>query len=377
MRIGLLYPARNPVDPDNWSGTPAGLAQGLADCGAEVVPISAGLPMGLHESVALLSRVGGHRGAVADRSMVRQLSRTWALSRSMSRSGRLDAVVAMGTEMYDLRAVVGGNGTPCLTYDDGTLHQMWNHPESDISQAGFPTRSVRSWIDRQAAASSAANMCCVSTTWAARSFASDYGVNPDRIAVVGMGHRPRVTDAGSRDWSVPRFLFVGADWNRKNGAAVLDAFAEVRHRFPAATLHVVGKHPQLAAQGVTGYGFISRSDGEGQARLDHLYSTSTCFVLPSRFDPSPISYLEAASSGLPVIATSVGGAGELLKNGAVIVDPHDIKSLATAMLELCNPVTAQRMGEAAATAAAECSWRHVADRIIVSIPAATRLGRNR
>src|SRR6185312_15023609 len=72
---------------------------------------------------------------------------------------------------------------------------------------------------------------------------------PERIAVVGMGHRPRTAAAGHRSWDTPRYLFVGVDWQRKNGAAVMEAFARVRQEFPAATLDVVGGHPTLHAPG--------------------------------------------------------------------------------------------------------------------------------
>jgi len=370
MRVGLLYPAADPVDPNNWSGTPAGLAQGFTDAGAEIVPIGARLPGGVHQAVAALSRVGGHRGAVADRMPVKHRARTWALGRSLMGAGHLDFVVAMGSEMYDLAAVMD-NKTPCLTYDDGTLAQMLDHPESDISQAGFPVRHAQTWIRHQSSSSAAATVCCVSTSWAAESFSSDYGIPRDRIAVVGMGHRPRTGVTAHRDWSVPKFLFVGADWQRKNGSAVLEAFARVRDRIPGATLHIVGNHPPLHVPGVTGYGFISRSDVAGQAKLDSLYATATCFVLPSRFDPSPISYLEAASAGLPVIATSVGGAGELLRNGAVVVDPQDTASIASAMLRLSAGDVAQRMSVASVADAATCSWRDVAGRITDAWAAAT------
>lgn len=363
MRIGFLYPARNPLDPSNWSGTPAGLAKGLLDNGVDVVPIGANIPHGLHEAVAALSRMTGRRGAVADRMNIRQWARTRALSKSLDLAGELDAVLAMGTEMYDLAAVLRGR-FPCVTYDDGTFQQMIDHPESDISQAGFPRSHVDRWIRRQAASCTSASLCCTSTSWAAASIESDYRVPKARIAVVGMGHRPRTASRESRDWSKPRFLFVGIDWKRKNGAAVVAAFERVYKLFPDSTLHLVGEHPQIDAPGVIGHGLIPRGDSAGQRKLDGLYATATAFVLPSRFDPSPISYLEAASAGLPVVATAVGGAGELLGQGAITVDPLNPEEIHAAMLRLCQPEEAMRLGEQAQLAAATSRWVDVAGRVI-------------
>jgi glycosyltransferase involved in cell wall biosynthesis len=363
MRIGIIYPVPDPLAPANWSGTPHGLASGFTAIGADVLPLGVKVPRGLHEAVALLSRATGRRGAVADRMQIRQWARTNALRTSIAAAPALDAVVAMGTEMYDLGSILPA-GLRAATYDDGTLLQMYRDPLSDISQSRFPARHVNRWLDRQKRSSRAARLCCVSTDWAARSFVADYGIAPQRVAVVGMGHRPRRAAAGAvRDWSVPRFLFVGVEWRRKNGDAVLAAFQEVRRRHPDATLDIAGNHPVLDAPGVTGHGFLPRTDAAAQQHLDDLYARATCFVLPSRFDPSPIAYLEAASSGLPVIATTRGGAGSLLKEGALVVEPGDHEALVTAMLTYADPGAAATGGAAAANSAAASSWTHVAGRI--------------
>ncbi|ADX75031.1 glycosyltransferase [Pseudarthrobacter phenanthrenivorans Sphe3] len=363
MRVGIIYPVPEPLAALNWSGTPHGLASGFISMGADVVPLGVKVPRVLHEAVALLSHATGRRGAVADRMQIRQWARTNALRACIAEALPLDAVVAMGTEMYDLPRILPA-GLPIATYDDGTLLQMYADPLSDISQSRFPARHVSRWIDRQKRSSRAAHMCCVSTDWAAASFVADYNIPSRRVAVVGMGHRPRRGVAGVvRDWTVPRFLFVGVDWQRKNGNAVLEAFREVRHRYPEATLDIVGNHPALDVPGVTGHGFLSRVDAAAQQRLDCLYAGATCFVLPSRFDPSPIAYLEAASSGLPVIATTRGGAGSLLKEGALVVEPNDREALVAAMLTYSDPTAAARAGAAAADSAAASSWTHVALRI--------------
>jgi glycosyltransferase involved in cell wall biosynthesis len=196
----------------------------------------------------------------------------------------------------------------------------------------------------------------------------DYGITESQLRVVGMGHRPRVANP-DRDWSVPRLLFVGVDWRRKNGAALVEAFAELRRDRPDATLDLVGQHPPIDMPGVTGHGFLPREDPAAQAKLDGLYTKATMFVLPSRFDPSPISYLEAASAGIPVIATTEGGAGELLGAAAEEVHPDDRGALLTAMRRLSDPETAQRMGHEGARRAADSTWAAVAHRILVALGA--------
>lgn len=365
MKIGLLYPTPDPLSPAMWSGSPHGLAGGFAELGVEVVPIGVRLPLGIHQAVAVLSRIGGKRGAVADRTVVRQVSRTLSLAKRLrAEDSNCDAVVAMGIELYDL-AAIRPEGVPFATFDDGTLFQQWQNPDSDIRQSGFQERDATIWFERQAKSARAASVCCVSTEYAAHSFVSDYAVPADRVRVVGMGHRPRANaDASPRDWAVPRFLFVGVDWNRKNGPAVVRAFQRVREQYPTATLDLVGEHPPVTLPGVRDHGFLRRENPASQRTLDSLFARSTVFVLPSRFDLSPISYLEAASAGMPVISSTEGGAGEVLGAAAAAVHPDDDDALFAAMLELADSATAARRGAEAYAATLTASWAHVAQRII-------------
>lgn len=373
MRIGVLYPTPVPLSPENWSGSPHGIASGLEANGHEVVPIGVKLPLGVHQTVAVLSRITGKRGAVADRTPIRQLARTVVLGRRLAEAApTLDGLIVMGLEMFDLEKI-RPTALPVATFDDATLQQMWCNEDSDIRESAFPEREVRRWFERQGKSARAASVVCVSTSYAARSFVEDYGVSEDRVTVVGMGHRPRsVQTTASRDWSTPRFLMVGVDWQRKNGEAVVRAFRTVREQFPDATLDLVGRHETVVEPGVRDHGFLARQDVASQALLDSLFAKSTAFVLPSRYDLSPIAYLEAASAGLPVVSSTEGGAGELLGEAAISVHPDDYRALADAMVRLADPVTAQLMGARASSAAETASWSHVAERIVTALDIDTR-----
>ena len=162
---------------------------------------------------------------------MKSLVRSRVLARELARVGSAHAIVALGTDLYDLDRVVP-TSLPVATYDDGTFALFMRHPDSDLRRNRFPAREVGRWSARQAIAARRATACCVSTRWAAVSMVEDYGVEPDRVHIVGMGHRPRHFGHQQREWSDPRFLFVGVDWGRKNGDVVLRAFARLRAGVP-------------------------------------------------------------------------------------------------------------------------------------------------
>ena len=184
-----------------------------------------------------------------------------------------------------------------------------------------------------------------------------------KVHVVGVGRNHNPPEA-ERRWTEPRFLFVGVDWARKNGAGVLRAFARLREELPAACLDVVGGHPPLHEPGVTAHGILQLGVPEQQARLEHLFSTATCLVMPSHAEASAIAYVEAAAAGLPSIGTRSGGSDYLIGDGGLVVDPRDDDALLDAMRLLSDPETAARMGAAAKRRSDLFTWPAVGRRLL-------------
>jgi glycosyltransferase involved in cell wall biosynthesis len=209
----------------------------------------------------------------------------------------------------------------------------------------------------------AARACCVASHWTARSMVSDHGVDAARVHVVGLGH-DAAGGPTERDWSVPRFLFIGRDWPRKNGDAVVRAFARLRDVRPDAVLDIVGRHPVLDVDGVTAHGELERHEPSQRAVMDQLLEQATCFVMPSFIEPFGIAYLEAAACGVPSIATSVGGTEDSVGPGGILVDPHDDQAIFEAMREMCDPNVASRLGSIARQRAELFTWDAVTGRVL-------------
>jgi hypothetical protein len=373
MRTCLVFPGDS-RSARTWSGTPRGLARGLGELGLEVHHASADLPRPVRLAVtvplALLGlrrthqRLGiaalrASQAAAREGSAELAALRSFALGRRLRRLADDVPVIQIGTG-YTVPP-----GFEVVTFEDMTVRQA--------SALGLPewraqsTSNVNRRIERQRRAYEQAISCCVASGWAARSLTDDYGIPPEKVHVVGLGrnHDPH---RATRDWTTPRFLFVGRDFERKGGPAVVRAFRRLRERVPGATLDVVGRHPRLDVPGVNAHGLLSLTDPGARARLVALYESSTCLVMPSLFEPFGIAHAEAAAAGVPSIGTTVGGAPEVIgPDAGLVVPPGDEEALWEAMLELSEPGTAARMGAAALDRSSRFTWGAVARRVMAAI----------
>jgi glycosyltransferase involved in cell wall biosynthesis len=368
-RIGIAFPG-DPSHKATWSGIPFGLTGGLEVAGIEVVPVRVEPPALLLAASSNAIAATYLRPQRSPRTAVQQAraaARTsagiaqvnsWAAPKALRRAGQLDGIIQIGTG-YTLPG-----GVPVATYEDMTIPQTKTHPY--VGWDLLTRRSFASRMARQRRAYEQARACCLTSPWAAESVLNDYGIAPQKVHVVGIGCNHTAPHT-QRDWSEPRFLFVGLDWERKNGSGVLRAFARLRERVPSARLDLVGGHPPLSQVGVTGHGILRLDVAEQHERLERLFAEATCFVMPSHSEASAIAYVEAASAGLPSIGTSAGGSGYLIGDGGVIVDPGDDEALLAAMLRLADPETAERAGAAAKERSRLFSWDAVASRLLSAL----------
>jgi Glycosyl transferases group 1 len=368
--IGLLFPGEPTASP-TWSGTPSGIARGLEQLGLEVCGINVDAPRPISQAMSLI--LGGTMVPAIVRAGMRptprELRRIGSMSpvlaamlsavarRRLDGSSSLDGLIQIGTG-YSVTTTV-----PVVTFEDMTVVQA--REAGYAAWRAMPARAFAARVARQRDAYERARACCVTTHWAAGSIVSDYGIPPEKVHVVGVGRNFEPGGAAiARDWSPPRLLFVGREWERKNGPRVLAAFARLRAEVPDARLDVVGAHPPLRADGVVGHGLLRLDDASDRARLAELFAGATCFVMPSLHEPSALAYVEAAASGLPSIATSKGGSAELVGDGGIIVDPLDDDGLLEAMRDLCDPATAARLGGLAQRRAPLFTSRLMAGRIL-------------
>lgn len=73
------------------------------------------------------------------------------------------------------------------------------------------------------------------------------------------------------------------------------------------------------------FGFLDKSIIKEYELLEDILKNTDFFVLPTRQEAQGISYAEACSWGIPVIATNTGGVSGIVKNkiNGLIFESHD------------------------------------------------------
>ncbi|MCA1945173.1 MAG: glycosyltransferase [Desulfovibrio sp.] len=197
----------------------------------------------------------------------------------------------------------------------------------------------------------------------ARVLTRDYGVPAAHISVIHNGvdtQRFRMADGPDADANAdagrgPVFVHLARLVEDKDHATSLRAFASLLQMVPQAELRLVGDGPRraeletLAACLFPGQ-LRSRVHFAGERLdVDTVLRQADALVLSSIREAMPNVILEAMATGLPVIATDVGGVAEMVVQGETgwLTPAEDAPAMAQAMLRLARePALRKRMGRA-------------------------------
>jgi glycosyltransferase involved in cell wall biosynthesis len=171
----------------------------------------------------------------------------------------------------------------------------------------------------------------------------------------------------------PHALFVGRVERAKGIFDLLSAWVKVRLACPDASLSIVGEDctDGLFVRKVRSCGVESSIKLTGplpNPAIADLMRQSRLFCLPSHGEGTSVCVMEAMSSGLPVVATCVGGIPAVVdhEKTGLLVDTGDIEGLATAIVRLLrDPDRCARMGQVAQAFAREyLDARKTAERLV-------------
>jgi glycosyltransferase involved in cell wall biosynthesis len=269
--------------------------------------------------------------------------------------GSYDLVVQLQTICSpgaDARYAIYTDNTMALTQ---RLYPAW---------APVSARVAKRWMTFEADVCQSAAAVFTLSEFARRSVIDDYGCAPERVLAVGAGPNHVVAELGEKQDAVPRALFVGADFTRKGGQVLLEAWPIVRKEVPNAELVIAGPKRNPSSADLPGVRWVGRVNHDEVAAL---YRSASVFVLPSLFEPWGFVFMEAMGNGLPCVATACCAMPEIIDDGVTgrLVAPGKAQPLAEALIELlADPTGAATMGRAAhAKVVHGDSWADVVDRI--------------
>ncbi|MFL0194646.1 glycosyltransferase [Clostridium sp. WILCCON 0269] len=134
-------------------------------------------------------------------------------------------------------------------------------------------------------------------------------------------------------------ITVGRLMKQKNQALLFKAFTDARQRISNIKLSILGdgelKNELVALakklnilNHITFYGNVSN--------VEWYLAKADVFVLSSDYEGLPLSILEAMASGLPIVATDVGGVADVVTDNGFLINKGNQVELANKIVELAQ-----------------------------------------
>jgi glycosyltransferase involved in cell wall biosynthesis len=148
-----------------------------------------------------------------------------------------------------------------------------------------------------------------------------------------------------------RVIFVGRLEERKGINYLIEAVPQVVSQFKNVEFIVIGDDTPTGTGGSSVLaqlkaslrrsgceGYVTFIDRIALSALPSYYRSADISIVPSVYDNSPYTALEAMACGRPVIGTSAGGTKEYIVDGqsGLIIEPRDAAAIANALLKLLS-----------------------------------------
>jgi len=220
------------------------------------------------------------------------------------------------------------------------LGELWGVPEARVE-------AEQRWLmDQERELLGSVELLVAASEWVAASVRRQALVPSDRVWVAPTATTPpKRRTVPVPDGERPlRIVFVGNHWERKGGPRLVAWHQQ--HWAERAELHICSAGGQVPrrARGVVDHGSVPR-----ERLLEELLPSMDVFVLPTFRDMSPVSVVEAASVGLPVVSSRIAAIPELVVDGETgfLLPPQDDEGFVAAVDRLLDDHALRaRMGEA-------------------------------
>jgi glycosyltransferase involved in cell wall biosynthesis len=173
---------------------------------------------------------------------------------------------------------------------------------------------------------------------------------------------PGTAESTRREFGIPLdAMLIGAVGRlapQKGYRHLIESAEVVLRRYPAARLMIAGDGHDFEA-------LRAQADGTGVGDriimpghrwdVSNLLAAFDVFALPSLFEGTPLTLIEAMAAGKAIVSTSVDGCGEILhdRTTAIVIEPGNSTQLTNGLLTLAaDPALRSRLGRAASVTAA-------------------------
>ena len=133
------------------------------------------------------------------------------------------------------------------------------------------------------------------------------------------------------------FVNVGRLHEAKNQILLVKAFEKILEDQSDTDLFILGDGPlkeeletYLKEHKLTQHIFMKGN----VENVEQYLAEADAFVLSSNYEGLPLVILEAMASGLPIVSTDVGGVKDVVTDNGLLVEPHSIEKLASAMMQI-------------------------------------------
>lgn len=274
--------------------------------------------------------------------------------KELRRGARIDAVV-VNTQSVGLDLVETAARLPVFVCLDATFAQL-------ARSGWFAPNAPSRWLHpltlapirgRERALLAAARGLLPWSEPVARSLVEEYGIPAERVhplppSLTLPPRTERRRPAGRR----PQILFVGGDFHRKGGPLLLECWRE--HFSARADLHLVTQSPVREEPGV----HVHRGVAAHTPAWRERWEEADLFVFPSALETFGIVLLEALAFEVPVVASDVGAARDVLAGGraGLLLERRDPDALAAAIASVLDHPEAARARAAAGRARVEARF---------------------
>lgn len=162
------------------------------------------------------------------------------------------------------------------------------------------------------------------------------GVDTETFAPVADSQKKQLRSQLLLSADGPLVVYLGRLTFEKRVDHLLHIWPKIKSTFPQAQLLIIGTGPEEEKLRVQSTSIPDvKFTGQVSNALSYLQAADL-FVLPSATEGLSNSLLEAMSTGLPVLATSVGGTPDVITHGehGYLIAPDDLLALETGLITL-------------------------------------------